>query len=227
MFRLEVHIHCYFDPYQENRWREIGRRLHRLDRCQIHVSRFSGCKNVPLQEAHLDLGTWFSSQSNHAHIQPPRESYLSESFALPVTVFFLFGVGILHSIENATQLVHGTPKLAASHRTYLHKSINITASSHRAMTESCNPDSRTNAVDDQTSRYLGKRSNSYLSGVACLYRRFQLAFEPICDSHNCDPRCLGLRAAPKSPSTQKVKLGGNNQTQCNLHYKPCSHVVYI
>jgi len=47
--------------------------------------------------------------------------YLSESFALPVAVvvFFLFGVGILHSMEKATQFVHGTPKLAASHRTYL------------------------------------------------------------------------------------------------------------
>ena len=32
--------------------------------------------------------------------------------------FFLFGVGILHSIEKATQLVQGTPRLAASHRTY-------------------------------------------------------------------------------------------------------------
>jgi hypothetical protein len=46
-------------------------------------------------------------------------TYLSESFAFPAAVFFLLGVGILHSIENATQLVHGTPKLAASHRTYL------------------------------------------------------------------------------------------------------------
>lgn len=28
------------------------------------------------------------------------------------------GGGILHSIEKATQLVHGTPRLAASHRTF-------------------------------------------------------------------------------------------------------------
>jgi hypothetical protein len=47
-------------------------------------------------------------------------TYLSESFCRVLTapcVFFLFGVGILHSIPNATQFVHGTPRLAASHRT--------------------------------------------------------------------------------------------------------------
>lgn len=44
-------------------------------------------------------------------------AYLSESRDLPCA-FFLFGVGILHSMENATQLVHGTPRLAASHRTW-------------------------------------------------------------------------------------------------------------
>lgn len=42
--------------------------------------------------------------------------YLSESLDLPC-VFFLLGAGILHSMEKATQLVHGTPKLAASQRT--------------------------------------------------------------------------------------------------------------
>lgn len=46
-----------------------------------------------------------------------RTAYLSESFAFPAVVFFRFGAGILHSIEKATQFVHGTPKLAASHRT--------------------------------------------------------------------------------------------------------------
>ena len=44
-------------------------------------------------------------------------SYLSESLLPPV--FFRLGVGILHSIEKATQFVHGTPRLAASHRTYI------------------------------------------------------------------------------------------------------------
>jgi hypothetical protein len=43
-------------------------------------------------------------------------AYLSDSF-LP-DVFFLLGVGILQSMEKATQLVQGTPRLAASHRTY-------------------------------------------------------------------------------------------------------------
>ena len=43
--------------------------------------------------------------------------YLSESLPLP-DVFFLFGVGILHSMLKATQFVHGTPSEAASHRTY-------------------------------------------------------------------------------------------------------------
>jgi len=43
------------------------------------------------------------------------DAYLSDSF-FP-DVFLRFGVGILQSIENATQFVHGTPRLAASHRT--------------------------------------------------------------------------------------------------------------
>jgi hypothetical protein len=34
-----------------------------------------------------------------------------------VWFFLRFGVGILHSMEKATQLVQGTPKLAASQRT--------------------------------------------------------------------------------------------------------------
>ena len=42
-------------------------------------------------------------------------AHLSLSF-FPA-VFLRLGVGILHSIEKATQFVHGTPKLAASHRT--------------------------------------------------------------------------------------------------------------
>lgn len=43
---------------------------------------------------------------------------LSSSLPLiPDAIFFRFGVGILHSIEKATQFVHGTPRDAASHRT--------------------------------------------------------------------------------------------------------------
>ena len=42
-------------------------------------------------------------------------AHLSSSF-FPA-VFFLFGAGILHSMEKATQFVHGTPRLAASQRT--------------------------------------------------------------------------------------------------------------
>ena len=45
-----------------------------------------------------------------------KETHLSESFDFDCA-FFLFGAGILHSMENATQLVHGTPRLAASQRT--------------------------------------------------------------------------------------------------------------
>lgn len=46
--------------------------------------------------------------------------YLSESFAVDVVwVFFLFGVGIRHSIWKATQFVHGIPSEAASQRTFL------------------------------------------------------------------------------------------------------------
>ena len=43
-------------------------------------------------------------------------AHLSVSFAL-VWVFFRFGVGMRHSMEKAVQLVQGTPRLAASHRT--------------------------------------------------------------------------------------------------------------
>lgn len=47
--------------------------------------------------------------------------HLSESlaFAPMVPALFLLGVGILHSMLKATQLVHGTPRLAASHRTWI------------------------------------------------------------------------------------------------------------
>lgn len=46
-------------------------------------------------------------------------AYLSDSFAGAALLwtFFLFGLGIRHSIEKATQLVQGTPRLAASQRT--------------------------------------------------------------------------------------------------------------
>lgn len=46
--------------------------------------------------------------------------YLSESLAVEAAcAFFLFGLGILHSIWKATQLVQGMPSEAASHRTFL------------------------------------------------------------------------------------------------------------
>lgn len=46
--------------------------------------------------------------------------YLSESLVVEaVWVFFLLGVGILHSIWKATQLVQGIPREAASQRTFL------------------------------------------------------------------------------------------------------------
>ena len=44
-------------------------------------------------------------------------AYLSSSFTLEPAVFLRLGTGILHSIEKATQLVQGTPRAAASHRT--------------------------------------------------------------------------------------------------------------
>jgi hypothetical protein len=47
--------------------------------------------------------------------------------------FFRFGTGILHSMEKATQLVHGTPSEAASQRTAsesAHEIQNTTARSH-------------------------------------------------------------------------------------------------
>src|SRR5262249_44736498 len=55
-------------------------------------------------------------------------TYLLPSFDF-VWFFFRFGVGILHSMEKATQLVQGTPRLAASHRTCRrrHCSISYTA----------------------------------------------------------------------------------------------------
>ena len=58
------------------------------------------------------------SQSTARQAERKSRSCLSESFDFPC-VFFLLGVGILHSMEKATQFVHGTPKLAASHRTWV------------------------------------------------------------------------------------------------------------
>lgn len=63
---------------------------------------------------------------------------LSDSF-LP-DVFLRLGVGILHSIWKATQFVHGTPRLAASHRTWC-----------------CQSDRQSEAW-----------SRAYLAGMACL-----------------------------------------------------------
>ena len=54
-----------------------------------------------------------------ADVAQPVATDLSSSFALLVWFFFRFGTGILHSMENATQFVHGTPKEAASQRTYI------------------------------------------------------------------------------------------------------------
>jgi len=64
------------------------------------------------------------------------QSYLSVSLTFPAepAVFFRFGTGILHSMENATQFVHGTPRLAASHRTY-----NLTISSCALIDHSTRP----------------------------------------------------------------------------------------
>lgn len=50
-------------------------------------------------------------------LQNSRRPYSLSSF-FPPTIFFLLGVGILQSMEKATQLVQGTPRLAASQRTY-------------------------------------------------------------------------------------------------------------
>ena len=44
--------------------------------------------------------------------------YRLSSLAL-VEFFLRLGVGILHSMEKATQLVQGTPRLAASQRTWI------------------------------------------------------------------------------------------------------------
>lgn len=66
---------------------------------------------------HMTLVAHFKRIVSCAHVQHIlyRRTYLSDSF-FP-DVFLRFGVGILQSIEKATQLVHGTPRLAASHRT--------------------------------------------------------------------------------------------------------------
>lgn len=51
-------------------------------------------------------------------------SHLSESLdcvEAATCAFLRLGVGMRHSIENATQLVHGTPRLAASQRTYIRR----------------------------------------------------------------------------------------------------------
>ena len=58
--------------------------------------------------------------------------YLSTSF-FPLPVFLRFGLGILHSMPKAVQFVHGTPKLAASHRTCRRQNRTVRSPSiHRA-----------------------------------------------------------------------------------------------
>jgi hypothetical protein len=52
-----------------------------------------------------------------ASSQGGRQAYLLDSFCLD-EVFLRFGEGILHSMLKATQLVQGTPRLAASQRTW-------------------------------------------------------------------------------------------------------------
>lgn len=67
---------------------------------------------MSLRSSFLGAGlveTWAGIRAN--------SPYPGRSFDL---AFFLrFGVGILHSIEKATQLVQGTPRLAASQRTWI------------------------------------------------------------------------------------------------------------
>lgn len=101
----------------------------------------------------------YSCQHDAITTSPRGHAYLSESFALPVAVFFLFGAGILHSIEKATQLVHGTPKLAASHRTYV-RCVNDDLSSRLLDGD--------NQLPSQGHLHLGGRSN-YLSCMAGLF----------------------------------------------------------
>jgi hypothetical protein len=59
---------------------------------------------------------WSVSISSDRDDDEEMSTHRSSSFLS--AVFFLFGVGILHSMPNAVQFVHGTPRLAASHRTY-------------------------------------------------------------------------------------------------------------
>jgi hypothetical protein len=61
-----------------------------------------------------------------------RQAYLFDSFCLD-EVFFLFGEGILHSMLKATQLVQGTPRLAASQRTWETRQKRV----HREVWASC------------------------------------------------------------------------------------------
>lgn len=59
-----------------------------------------------------------------------KSKYLSESLegavvVLCAAVFLRLGVGMRHSMEKATQLVQGTPRLAASQRTYNGHDVSI------------------------------------------------------------------------------------------------------
>jgi len=66
-----------------------------------------------------------SLQSHQSGTPSPRRTAienctdLSPSLALLVWFFLRLGTGILHSMENATQFVHGTPRDAASQRTWI------------------------------------------------------------------------------------------------------------
>lgn len=114
------------------------------------------------------LGAWqrsasvvevISASSNSAGSGTRRgaETYLSESLFpwLPAVfwAFFRLGVGMRHSIWKATQLVQGTPRLAASHRTWTNGHSQSTGAREKEMQAlSCGL----------------QRASAYLSGMAGL-----------------------------------------------------------
>lgn len=81
--------------------------------------RVAGDPSAPLRVSpcSLNSGNCQQDQRTKAYKRSTAtRTHLSVSLLLDC-VFFRLGVGILHSMPKAVQLVHGTPRLAASHRT--------------------------------------------------------------------------------------------------------------
>lgn len=93
-------------------------------------------------------------------------SYRVSSLALE-EFFFRFGDGILHSIEKATQLVQGTPRLAASQRTWSGRGLELVWGS-LATERQGKRGKQQRPKKIAIFRRIKKRSSTHLTSMTCL-----------------------------------------------------------